>query len=253
MKNSRKKKKRKLPKALPKASPKASPKSLQKSRAQSFATPITKAVTQPAEESIGHSAVTPAAKPAEQVPEKKTADQPQVDKDDSSLFRDAVGEVKPVAAGNRRAPDRKPPKIAARMQHQDDKAVMRELMEDFQDVDLLETGEHLAWTAPGIQRSELRKLKSGKYTIQSEIDLHGLTRQEAKSAVAEFLFESLHRELRCVRIIHGRGRRNPEQVPVLKRAVDNWLCHHKQVLAYCSARESDGGTGAVYVLLRRVH
>ena len=133
------------------------------------------------------------------------------------------------------------------MQHQDDKAVMRELMEDFQDVDLLETGEHLAWTAPGIRRSELKKLKSGKYAIQSEIDLHGLTRQQAKAVVAEFLHESLARELRCVRIIHGRGRKNPEKTPVLKRAVDTWLSHHKQVLAYCSARESDGGTGAVSV------
>ncbi len=182
---------------------------------------------------------------------EKAADQSRVTEDDSSLFRDAVGEVKPVAAGNRRDPHRKPPRVAIQ-QYQDDKAVMRELMDDFQDVDLLETGEHLAWTAPGIQRSELRRLKSGKYAVQSEIDLHGLTRQQAKAALAEFLLDSLDRELRCVRIIHGRGRKNPEQSPVLKPAVDTWLSHHKQVLAYCSARESDGGTGAVYVLLRRV-
>ncbi len=175
----------------------------------------------------------------------------RVTDDDSSLFRDAVGEVKPVATGNKRQPDKTPPKVTTRMQHKDDKAVMRELMEDFQDVDLLETGEHLAWTAPGIQRSELKKLKSGKYAIQSEIDLHGFTREQAKSAVVEFLHEAQIRQLRCVRIIHGRGRKNPEKAPVLKRAVDNWLSHHKQVLAYCSARESDGGTGAVYVLLRR--
>ena len=138
------------------------------------------------------------------------------------------------------------------MQHSDNQAVMRELMEDFQDVDLLETGEHLAWTAPGIQRSELKKLKSGKYAIQSEIDLHGLTREQAKSAVTEFIREARAKELRCVRIIHGRGRKNPQQAPVLKRAIDAWLSHHKQVLAYCSAREHDGGTGAVYVMLRRV-
>lgn len=176
----------------------------------------------------------------------------RVSDEDRSLFRDAVGDVKPVSSSNKRQPDKKPPKVTTPMQHSDNKAVMRELMEDFQDVDLLETGEHLAWTAPGVQRSELRKLKSGKYAIQSEIDLHGLTREQAKTAVANFLREAQSREQRCVRIIHGRGRKNPERAPVLKRAVDGWLSHHKQVLAYCSARESDGGTGAVYVMLRRL-
>ena len=183
---------------------------------------------------------------------QQAANEPRVTDDDRSMFRDAVGDVKPVTTGNKRQPDKKPPTIAAKMQHSDNQAVMRELMEDFQDVDLLETGEHLAWTAPGIQRSELKKLKSGKYAIQSELDLHGLTREQAKSAVTEFIREARAKELRCVRIIHGRGRKNPEQAPVLKRAIDAWLSHHKQVLAYCSAREHDGGTGAVYVMLRRV-
>lgn len=183
---------------------------------------------------------------------QQAANEPRVTDDDRSMFRDAVGDVKPVTTGNKRQPDKKPPSVTAKMQHNDNKAVMRELMEDFQDVDLLETGEHLAWTAPGIQRSELKKLKSGKYAIQSELDLHGLTREQAKSAVTEFIREARAKELRCVRIIHGRGRKNPEQAPVLKRAIDAWLSHHKQVLAYCSAREHDGGTGAVYVMLRRV-
>ena len=74
---------------------------------------------------------------------------------------------------------------------------------------------------------------------------------QAKSEVAGFIESSRARDIRCVRIIHGRGRKHADKTPVLKKAIDSWLRHHKQVLAYCSARENDGGTGAVYVLLRR--
>jgi len=183
----------------------------------------------------------------------KTVPATRVTDNDSMLFRDAVGDVKPVTTGNRREPEKNTKSPTTPMKQADDKAVMRELLEDFKDTDLLETGEHLAWCAPGIQRSELRKLKSGRYAIQAEIDLHGFTRAEAKAELAGFLHHVETQGHRCVRIIHGRGRKNPERTPVLKRAVDNWLQHHKRVLAYCSARENDGGTGAVYVLLRRTN
>ncbi len=171
--------------------------------------------------------------------------------DEWALFRDAVGDVKPVNTKNRRAPDAPKPAPKVNAQAHDDRDVMAHLLDDFPDHELLETGDHLAWTAPGLQRSELRKLKSGKHAIQAELDLHGLTREQAKSEVATFIEKSRMRGIRCVRIIHGRGRKRADRTPVLKKAIDSWLRHHKQVLAYCSARENDGGTGAVYVLLRR--
>lgn len=172
--------------------------------------------------------------------------------DDATLFRDAVGEVKPVN-NDRRAPDPPKKKPIARSARRDDKAVMEQLLEDFSDNELLETGEHLAWSAPGLQKSVLRKLKSGKFAIQAELDLHGHTREEAKQELQQFIRACRDRDYRCMRIIHGRGRKTADREPVLKRALDGWLRQPRQVLAYCSARENDGGTGAVYVLLKKIN
>jgi len=172
--------------------------------------------------------------------------------DDAALFRDAVGDVKPVN-NDRRAPDPPKKKPIARSAQRDDRAVMEELLEDFSDNELLETGEHLAWSAPGLQKSILRKLKSGKFAIQAELDLHGHTRQEAKQELQRFIHACRERDYRCMRIIHGRGRKTADREPVLKRALDGWLRQPRQILAYCSARDNDGGTGAIYVLLRKLN
>ncbi len=145
---------------------------------------------------------------------------------------------------------RKPP-AEPRSGQRDNESVMRELLADFSEDDLLDTGEHLTYTADGVQRSVLRNLKSGKYAIQSELDLHGFVLETANTELNAFLQSALDRELTCVRIIHGRGRKLAEKSPVLKPAVARWLRRNRQVLAYCSARENDGGTGAVYVLLKR--
>jgi len=172
--------------------------------------------------------------------------------DDAALFRDAVGDVKPVS-NDRRAPDPPKKRPIARSAQRDDKAVMEELLDDFSENELLETGEHLAWSAPGLQKSVLRKLKSGKFAIQAELDLHGHTRQEAKRELQQFIHACRERDYRCMRIIHGRGRKTADREPVLKRAIDGWLRQPRQVLAFCSAPDNDGGTGAVYVLLRKIN
>jgi len=179
-------------------------------------------------------------------------DKKQLSEDDKALFRDAIGEVKSV--NNDKAPDSatKPPARVASSQ-QDDRSVMETLLSELSENDLLETGEHLSYTAPGVQRSVLRKLKSGKYAIQAELDLHGLTLTMAKKELGEFLLECQHRRLLCVRVIHGKGRKTVEKTPRMKPAVNQWLQGNKKVLAFCSARSNDGGTGAVYVLLKRLN
>lgn len=175
---------------------------------------------------------------------------PPVSEDDSSLFREAVGDVKPVATGKQHLTPPKPP--ARPRQHEaDERSVMEELLSDFSENDLLETGEHLSYAIPGVQRSVLKNLKSGKYAIQAELDLHGYNREESRKMMLEFIQQAQQRRHHCVRIIHGKGRRTAEQPPVLKRFVAEWLMRHRRVLAFCSARDSDGGTGAVYVLLRK--
>lgn len=177
-----------------------------------------------------------------------------VSDDDSALFRDAVGDVKTVRNDRIDLTEQKPkPKTPATPSKKaDDRSVMAALLDDLSENDLLETGEHLAYTAEGVQRSVLRRLKSGHYSIQAEIDLHGYTVQEARIELSGFLKIAREKRHLCVRIIHGKGRRHAESLPRLKPAVNQWLQRNKAVQAFCSARDVDGGTGAVYVLLKRL-
>lgn len=169
---------------------------------------------------------------------------------DTALFREAVGCVR--AINNDRVEERaRAAEPRVRRADQDDRSVMDSLLGELSESDLLETGEHLSYTQPGVQRSVLRKLKSGKYSIQSEIDLHGLTVNEARLELADFLIEAQQRRHLCIRVIHGKGRKNASQSPRLKPAVSQWLQRNSRVLAFCSARIHDGGTGAVYVLLKK--
>jgi DNA-nicking Smr family endonuclease len=97
----------------------------------------------------------------------------------------------------------------------------------------------------------MRRLARGGFSIQSEIDLHGLTSSEAKAELRQFLADSVMRGHTCVRIVHGKGRGSGAAGPVLKRMVDQWLRRWDAVLAFVTARPADGGSGAIYVLLRR--
>ena len=174
--------------------------------------------------------------------------------DDSALFRDAVGDVRSVRNDRIDLSDQKskPKTPSTPSKKADDRSVMAALLDDLSENDLLETGEHLAYTAEGVQRSVLRKLKSGHYSIQATIDLHGYTVQEARLELAEFLKNARENRHLCVRIIHGKGLRQAERSPRIKPAVNLWLQRSKAVHAFCSARDNDGGTGAVYVLLKRL-
>ena len=143
------------------------------------------------------------------------------------------------------------PAPAPRSAERDDRSVMDALLDELGETDFLETGEHLAWARDGVQRGVLKKLRAGRYAIQSEIDLHGLTVAEAKRELGEFLAEAQRRRHLCVRVIHGKGLGRADAPPRLKPAVNAWLQRDRRTLAFCSARTADGGTGAVYVLLRR--
>ncbi len=103
---------------------------------------------------------------------------------------------------------------------------------------------------PGVRTSVLRRLRRGLYPIEDELDLHGLSQTEARDRLAEFI--AFHRNAghRCLRIIHGKGYRSGARGPILKIAVNSWLRRLGDVMAFTSARTIDGGTGAVYVLLR---
>jgi DNA-nicking Smr family endonuclease len=172
------------------------------------------------------------------------------DDDDKALFRAAVGPVQRLPqdrhAGRARAPAPRP-----RQSEAADREVLRDLMSDpFGGTDV-QPGDELQFARTGLQRSVYRKLRRGQYHISGELDLHGMTTSEARQALARFLADARQARWRCVRIIHGKGLRSSNRGPVLKSHVAHWLSRRDEVLAYCSARPADGGTGAVYVLLRQ--
>ncbi|BAW80450.1 Smr protein/MutS2 [Candidatus Nitrosoglobus terrae] len=133
----------------------------------------------------------------------------------------------------------------------DDCLVIQDMMSDvFQSAEI-ETGDELLYLRPELQKRLLHHLRQGKFSISAELDLHGMNVPTARYALASFLGECEKRNIRSVRIIHGKGRGSYHKEPILKRKVNSWLQQRGDVLAFCSALSTDGGTGAVYVLLRR--
>lgn len=111
--------------------------------------------------------------------------------------------------------------------------------------------ESLFYLQGTLPHSTLQKLKKGTLCSDVELDLHGLNIQQATEELQQLLQEALRHNIRCFRVIHGKGNRSSEQTPVLKSWINQWLRHQPKVLAFCSARQQDGGTGALYILLKR--
>lgn len=170
------------------------------------------------------------------------------DKDD--IFRRAVAGAKPLRKKARAEPPSKKPKPKARFSKADDRQVLKESLEN--DIDDLErgSGESLRFQRPGVSRTTMRMLSRGSYAIQAEIDLHGMTVAEAKPRLAGLVERCAADGRHCIRVVHGKGLGSGDRGPVLKNSVNRWLRQWDSVLAFVSARQVDGGTGAVYVLLR---
>jgi DNA-nicking Smr family endonuclease len=170
--------------------------------------------------------------------------------DDSDLFRRSVDIDKQVQYDGVK-PARASLPIVAKQRLEDEKRVIDEMFsEGFEPADL-ETGEELGFFRPGVSNSVFRKLRRGQLSIQGELDLHGLRVAEAKTVLAQYLHDCLRLEKRCVRIIHGKGHGSLHGQPVIKNKVNVWLRQRDEVLAFCTARQTDGGTGAIYVLLKK--
>lgn len=172
------------------------------------------------------------------------------DKDDKALFRDSVKGLKRLRQ-QRVAPHRSRTPPVPRKTLEDEARVREELLDHDYDSAEVELGDELLFARPGLQHGVLRKLRRGHFSVGAELDLHGMTVPVARRAVGEFLDGCLVTDARCVRIIHGKGNSTPNRPPVLKSRVNTWLQQRDDVLAFCSARACDGGTGAVYVLLKK--
>jgi DNA-nicking Smr family endonuclease len=175
----------------------------------------------------------------------------KADDDGDVAFQALVSDVTPLGAVNRAPIDRPRPRPVPEQRLRDERETLRESLSDGPAWEAgYETGEELVYARPGMPAHTLRKLRRGHWAIQEVLDLHGLTTAEARVAVVEFLAHCRHEGLRCVRIIHGKGLRSPNREPVLKRKVAAWLMQRDEILAFCQARRTEGGGGAVVVLLK---
>jgi DNA-nicking Smr family endonuclease len=113
-----------------------------------------------------------------------------------------------------------------------------------------ESGDALLYRRPQISESVFRRLRAAQFRVDGEIDLHGLTAAMVEPALREFLSEARRQRARIVRVIHGKGLRSGNRGPVLKLVASSYLCRLDIVLAFASAREVDGGSGAILVLLQ---
>ena len=168
---------------------------------------------------------------------------------DTSVFREAMRDVKPlkqparVDASIAPAPRRRNP---ARHAHEEAVRDMP-LLPDSAPPD--EPDGPVSFRRPGVREQVMRQLRRGAFPIEDELDLHGLNQAQARDSLAQFLSFNRDAGRRCVRIIHGKGTRSGSRGPILKLAVRAWLKRHADVVAFTSARPIDGGSGAMYVLL----
>jgi len=166
-------------------------------------------------------------------------------------FRRAVADAVPLPPTGRVVPAPAAVAPIARQFEQDETRALAESLSDEIDVErLLDTDEALSFRRPGVGPDVPRRLRRGDWVIQREIDLHGFRVDEAREALAAFLADCGKREVRCVRIVHGKGLGSVNREPVLKGKVLRWLAQRDQVLAFCQAGPSDGGSGALVALLR---
>ncbi len=169
--------------------------------------------------------------------------------DDSELFRREMRGVAPARPANRVAHRRPPPPPLPVQRLEDERAVLEELARLAGGAEDVEFEEDHAYLRPGLPREVLRKLRRVHWVVQDEIDLHGLTGDEAALATARFLADCARRGLRCLRIVHGKGLGSRNREPVLKGRIRKLLARKSEVLAFTEPPPAHGGGGAVIVLL----
>ena len=167
--------------------------------------------------------------------------------EDRDLFRHTIGKVRSVNNDKVLLNQKNKPKPYPKPMAPDvDSHLIDSAATDIEKVGL---DDSLSFIAPGLQNNVLKKLRRGYFGLDAEIDLHGLTSNEAKRQLLNFLHTCVEAGCRCVHIVHGKGHRSADNHPVLKNNLNLWLRQHKDVQAFCSASPKDGGTGAVFVLL----
>jgi DNA-nicking Smr family endonuclease len=170
---------------------------------------------------------------------------------EKSLFIRAAGAVAPLRdAGRVLLAREQPAPIPVQQQLDEQRVLLESLSDEFDASTLLDVDDALSFRRPGVGMDVTRRLRKGHWSIQREVDLHGLRREEAREVLADFI-RTAHRDgVRCIRVVHGKGLGSPGKVPVLKGKVHSWLIQKNEVLAFVQARGDEGGAGALVVLLK---
>ena len=170
-----------------------------------------------------------------------------------NLFHAAVGKVVRLPHAPVANLKPAPPEPIPKQQLLDDAAALQEAISDAVDISsLLETDERLSFRRPGVGPDVTQKLRRGKWSIQRQVDLHGMRTDEARETLTVFIREAHRQGIRCVRVVHGKGLGSPGKAPVLKDKVHRWLVQKSEVVAFVQAQPMQGGAGAVVVLLQPV-
>ena len=170
---------------------------------------------------------------------------------EQQLFSRSVGPVTPLRNPNRaRLRQHRPPPLPVQHWLDEERVLLESISDDFDVSTLLDTDDQLSFRRPGIGVEVTRRLRSGHWSIQRQLDLHGLRVDEAREALGQFIRQAHKAGLRCVRVVHGKGLGSPGKSPVLKGRVQRWLVQKNEVLAFVQARPMDGGAGALVVLLQ---
>jgi len=164
-------------------------------------------------------------------------------------FADAMSSTKRLHT-DKVAPYRKKVAPIAKQSQADELRVMEELLSFDDEASSFASGDELTFLRNGYPLKILRKLRRGDYSIQEELDLHGCFADEAKRLVHGFVNECAEYNISAVRIIHGKGLHSPDKKPVLKNLILGWLKKNQYIIAVCSTPANDGGTGAIYALIK---
>ena len=172
-----------------------------------------------------------------------------ISEEDSELFRQSIGKIRTLQSDKVLLSPQDKPKPFPKPKVENTEERLLPSITSY-DIDAVGLEDSLSYLKPGLQKTVLKKLRQGYFGLDGELDLHGLNSNEAKRQLLFFLDNALKRKYRCVHIVHGKGYRYVENQRILKNNINLWLRQHQDVLAFCSASQKDGGTGAVFVLLR---
>jgi len=169
---------------------------------------------------------------------------------DTDLFRKMMAGVKPLDAEERIQPEK--PRISPHHRTQTPEQQIESNFFEFPHAMDVAPEESLFFARTGLQHRVLKQLKRGDLPVEASLDLHGQIIEEAGKSLTLFLEEAQSVGCRCVIVIHGKGTRSSEGRPVLKTQVNHWLRESPAVLAFSSTLPKHGGTGSVYVLLKKL-